>query len=114
LRDLTTQCQRVFNPTYRDNPDVAYFSVAGRGRTGYPPVSAPLFLFHQYISAKTGDANHGLIAVTSAKWGTFDPNLWEADRAEEAGYNLDNLLIPPDFPYLAKYDALLANVAHLI
>ena len=46
--------------------------------------------------------------------GTFDPNLWEADRAEEAGYNLDNLLIPPDFPYLAKYDALLANVAHLI
>jgi len=99
LRDLTTQyCQQVFNPTYSDNPDVAYFSVAGRGRTGFPPVSAPLLLFHHYIAAKTGHANDGLVAVTSAPWGTFDPTPWPSDHTEEVGWNLDNLSTPPDFP----------------
>jgi len=114
LGDLTTQyCLQVFNPTYLDNPDVAYYSVAGRGRTRFPPTSAPLLLFHHYIAAHTGDANDGLVAATSAQWGTFDPNLWDVDHTEEVGYNLDNLLSPPDFPYLDKYDALLANVRDL-
>lgn len=115
LRDLTTEyCQHVFNPAYPDNPDVAYYSVAGGGRTGFPPVSATLLLFHHYIAARIGEANDGLVAATSARWGAFDPSLWPADHTEEVGWNLDNLLIPPDFPYLDKYDALVANVAHLI
>jgi len=114
LRDLTTQyCQQVFNPTYHDSPDVAYYSVAGCGRTRFPPTSASLLLFHHYIAARTGDANDGLVAAASAHWGTFDPNPWAADHTEEVGYSLDNLLIPPDFPYLDQYDRLLANVAHL-
>jgi hypothetical protein len=61
----------------------------------------------------TGGANDGLVAATSARWGTFVPDLWEADHAEEVGYDLDNLLSPPDFPYLAKDDALLDKVARL-
>jgi triacylglycerol lipase len=114
LRDLTTQnCQQVFNPTYVDNPAVAYYSVAGGGRSGFPPTAAALLLFHQYIAAQTGEANDGLVAESSAQWGTFDPNLWLGDHAEEVGWNLDNLLKQPSFPYLSKYDVLLANVAHL-
>jgi len=115
LRDLTTDyCQKVFNPTYVNAPNVSYYSVAGSGRTGFPATAAPLLLFHHYIAAHTGEANDGLVTTTSAQWGTFDANTWPADHADEIGYNLDNLLIPPSFPYLAKYDQLLANVANLV
>jgi triacylglycerol lipase len=114
LRDLTTQnCQQVFNPTYSDNPNVAYYSVAGGGRSGFPPTCAAFLLFHQYIAAQTGEANDGLVAAGSAPWGAFDPNLWPGDHGEEVGWNLDDLLKQPSFPYVAKYDVLLANVAQL-
>jgi triacylglycerol lipase len=115
LRNLTTEyCKQVFNPTYIDAPQVSYHSVAGSGRAEFPPTAALFLLFHQYITARTGEANDGLVATTSAQWGTFDANTWPIDHAEEVGYDLDNLLIPPSFPYLAKYDQLLANVAGLV
>lgn len=31
---------------------------------------------------------NGLVTVDSAKWGTFDPNTWQGDHAEEVGNNL--------------------------
>ncbi len=115
LRNLTSEyCQRVFNPTYVNAPQVSYYSVAGSGRTTFPQTAALLFLFHQYITARTGEANDGLVTTTSAQWGTFEGNFWSTDHAEEIGYDLDNLLIPPGFPYLAKYDQLLANIARLV
>jgi hypothetical protein len=100
--------------TYVDNPAVAYFSVAGAGRSEFPETCGTFLLFHKYISALTGEANDGLVAVSSAKWGTFDPNTWPYDHAEEVGNNLDNLLLPPAFPWLAKYDQIVANVALLL
>ena len=45
--------------------------------------------------------------------GTFDPNTWPADHGEEVGNNIDNLLLPPAFPWLAKYDQIVANVTPL-
>ena len=51
--------------------------------------------------------------MDSAKWGTFDVATWPADHAEEIGYNLDNLVLPPAFPYLAKFDRIVANLASL-
>ena len=115
MRELKTEyCQKVFNPTYVDCPNVSYFSIAGSGRTAFPQTNALFFLFGRYLAARTGEANDGLITTTSAQWGTFDPSTWPADHADEIGYNLDNILAPPDYPYLAKYDQLLANVAHLV
>jgi len=112
LRDLTSEyCQRVFNPKYVNDPNVAYFSVAGSGRPDFPPTAALFLLFHQYLSARTGEANDGLVTTTSAQWGAFDPNTWPGDHADEVGHDLDNLLAPPAFPYLARYDQLLANAA---
>jgi len=29
------------------------------------------------------------------------------------GYNLDNLILPPPFPYLANFDRIIASVAML-
>jgi triacylglycerol lipase len=115
LRNLTSDyCQHVFNPTYINAPQVSYYSVAGSGRTTFPPTAALLLLFHQYIAARTGEANDGLVTTTSAQWGAFDPNTWPTDHAEEIGYNLENLLIPPSFPYLAKYDQMLANIVNRV
>ena len=61
----------------------------------------------------TGQPNDGMVTIVSASWGTFDSQTWPADHAEEVGYNLDNLVVPAAFPYLAKYDQIIASVADL-
>jgi len=68
---------------------------------------------HAYISAETGEPNDALVTVSSAKWGAFDSDTWPCDHAAEVGNNIDNLLIPPAFPWLAKYDQIVANVTPL-
>jgi triacylglycerol lipase len=113
LRDLTTQSCKTFNATYVDNPAVAYFSVAGSGRPSFPETAAGFLLFHRYIAALTGERNDGMVSLSSAEWGSFDPNTWPSDHAEEVGNNIDNLFVAPTFPYLAKYDQIVANVAPL-
>jgi triacylglycerol lipase len=112
LRDLTSDSCRQFEK-YVDNPNVAYFSVAGRGRDSAPDTSAFFLLSHAYILTKTGEANDGMVPVSSARWGTFDPEPWPADHADEIGHNLDAPLSPPRFPYLAKYDVILSKIAAL-
>jgi triacylglycerol lipase len=111
LRDLTTASCQEFSKKYTDNPQVAYFSVAGSGRPGFPGTCSAFLLFHAYIHAKTGQLNDGLVALGSAAWGKFDTNTWPGDHAEEVGYNLDNLMSLPAFPYLAKYDQIVATVS---
>lgn len=113
LRNLKTQFCKEFSAKFVDNAAVAYFSVAGAGRRDFPETSGAFLLFHKYISALTGQANDALVTVDSAKWRTFDRNTWPSDHAEEVGNNLDNLLLPPAFPWLAKYDQIVANVAAL-
>lgn len=112
LRNLTTAYCKQFSATYTDDPAVAYFSVAGAGRGGFLQTSAPLLFFHKYISELTGEANDGLVTVASAQWGQFDQNTWAADHADEVGTNLDTLG-PPKFPWLAKYDLIVAAVSGL-
>jgi triacylglycerol lipase len=113
LRDLRTGSCQAFSAKYVNNPNVSYFSCAGSGQPNFPETAASFLLFHKYILAKTGELNDGLVTVSSAKWGAFDPITWPSDHAEEVGYNLDNLLQLPAFPYLAKYDQIVGNVAAL-
>ena len=113
LRELTTASCHAFSAKYTNHPSVAYYSVAGSGRRGLLPTASALLVFHRYICARTGKANDGLVTVESAKWGTFDSATWPADHAEEVGYNLDNLILAPAFPYLAKFDRIIARVTKL-
>jgi triacylglycerol lipase len=113
LRDLTTISCQSFSVKYTNHPEIAYFSVAGSGRPGIIPTASALLLFHHYVFARTGKLNDGLVTVESANWGTFDPTTWPADHAEEVGYNLDNLALPPAFSYLANFDRIVANVSVL-
>lgn len=112
LRNLTTAYCQKFSATYTNAPTVAYFSVAGTGRSDFPFTCRLFALFYQYILALTGRANDGLVTVPSAQWGQFDSNTWVADHADEVGTNLDSLG-PSSFPWLAKYDLIVANVAGL-
>ncbi len=113
LRDLTTSICGAFSEKYVDNPNVAYFSSSGSGRAGFPQTSAPFLLFHQYIAAATGQANDGMVPVSSAQWGSFDSSTWAGDHGEMIGYNLDNLLLPPAFGFVAKYNEIVARAAAL-
>jgi triacylglycerol lipase len=113
LRDLTTKSCQDFNATCTDNEAVAYFSVAGVGRLGFPETAAVFLLFHKYISALTNEPNDGMVTVRSAQWGTFDPTTWPADHGEEVGNNINNLLSPPAFPWLAKYDQIVSKLTGL-
>ena len=113
LRDLTTFSCQAFSAKYTSHPSVAYFSVAGSGRLGFVPTASALLMFHHYIFASTGRPNDGLVTVDSASWGTFDPATWPADHAEEVGYNLDNIILPPAVPHLANFDRIIANAATL-
>ena len=113
LRDLTTQSCNAFSAKYLNHPLVAYFSVAGSGRPSFPQTAGAFWPFYAYLWSHSGQANDGLVTVGSAKWGAFDPNTWPCDHGEEVGNNIDNLLLPPSLPWLAKYDGLVANVAAL-
>lgn len=113
LRDLTTVSCRAFNAQYVDDPAVGYFSVAGSGRTAFPQTAAAFLPLYLYISACTGKPNDGLVSVPSAEWGSFDANTWAGDHAEEVGHNLNNLILPPDLPWLAKYDQIVDRVSSL-
>jgi len=113
LRDLTTRACQAFSQKYTDNPSVRYFSSAGSGRAGFPQTSAAFLLFHHYIAAATGQVNDGMVSVDSAQWGSYDSSTWPTDHSEVIGYNLDNLLIPPAFDYVAKYDQIVARAAAL-
>jgi triacylglycerol lipase len=110
LRDLKTESCKAFSAKYANNPHVAYFSVSGSGRSTFPPTSSLFLLFHAYISAQTGESNDGLVTVSSGTWGKFDTNTWPGDHAEMVGYNLDNLISLPTFPYLAKFDQIVAEL----
>lgn len=116
LFDLEGGRMEEFNDQYPDNPAVRYFSVAGKGRAGIFPTSGALLLFQREIKAVTGEANDGLVAVSSAeRWGADWP-AWPADHADEIGHDLNR---PPEFgpvagfDYLSAYDAIVDRVSAL-
>jgi triacylglycerol lipase len=112
LGDLTTASCKTFEK-YVNNPNVAYFSVAGGGRDRIPDTSGFFVLSHAYVLSTTGEANDGMVPISSARWGTFDSDIWPADHADEIGHNLDPPFGDSPFPYLSKYDVILSRIANL-
>jgi triacylglycerol lipase len=93
LRELSPvyACE-AFNPDHPDDPDVFYASYAGRaGRGTDLPIYPPLMVPNRLLYDAEG-VNDGLVAVESAKWGTF-LGLLDADHARQIGFRL----APGDF-----------------
>jgi triacylglycerol lipase len=111
LRDLRTDKCSSFSTTYSDRPGVDYSSVAGIGRPGLIKTWALFLPLHEFISLRTNEANDGLVASDSARWGTPIAE-WPADHVDEIGYSLP--IIPPVFDHLPRYDQILARLAGLV
>jgi len=111
LQDLTTESMQKFNQQYPDNPGIRYYAVAGAGRPGIAATAVVLLPLHQYIQSHTGQANDGLVHLSSAQWGAFDPDVWPCDHAEEVGHDLNRPLSLAGFNYLARYDEIVKRVS---
>jgi triacylglycerol lipase len=114
LLDLTTESTRHFNDTFNDNPRVRYFSVAGGGRVEFPHTSALLLPFFLYIEATAQESNDGLVTVSSAKWGSFDAQIWPNDHADEVGHNLDDLRAFDSAGCLGRYMRIVNNASAFV
>jgi triacylglycerol lipase len=106
LHDLTSEAAQHFNAANPDRPTVRYLSVAGRGRDGGVPTSGFFLPYYLFIQAHSlgREQSDGVVTVSSAKWGDFDPNLWPADHADEIGHDLDRPLGKPDPETFQRYE----------
>jgi len=108
LLDLTSESADRFNSTNPDQRPVKYLSFAGGGRPGLAPTSRFFLPYHAFINVHSQgkELSDGVVAVSSAKWGIFDPNLWPGDHADEIGHNLDSPFTKPDEDTLRRYEQI--------
>jgi len=110
LNDLTTRACRDFNPKFPDHAGVKYLSYAGGGRRGVFPTSGFFLPYYEFIRLGDGEVSDGVVAVSSAQWTGFDPNLWPADHAEEIGHDLDQPPLQPLSQVTSdRYDAIVGS-----
>lgn len=108
LANLTTEeASKVPDPA-QIHRHIHSRSYVAWGRPGIRPTCFALSLSHHYIHAVTGQANDGLVALASARYGEFQQSFWQCDHADAVGHNLD----PGDlggfqFDHLAAFDALI-------
>jgi triacylglycerol lipase len=112
LEDLRTD--RNLPDPRKQFPDIRYLSYAAVGR----PAAGLLRLrtcralvpTHAFIREVTGEENDGLVSLSSSSHfdGFQEDDLWQCDHADAIGWNLDNPL-SPQFPHLARYDAIISS-----
>jgi hypothetical protein len=72
------------------------------------PTSFPLALTHHYVHSVTGQANDGVVALDSARYGEFQEPFWQCDHADMIGHNLDTDDVGESrFDHLAAIDAII-------
>ncbi len=88
--DLTiSYVVNVFNPATPDDPNVRYFSYAGKTGWGSIDVTDPLLLVSYDILLIAEGENDGLVSVNSAIWGNFIGTI-HADHLDEIGQLFGN------------------------
>jgi len=112
LHDLTSGSAEHFNSANPNEPSVKYLSFAGGGRSGLVPTSRFFLPYYEFIKVQSGgrEESDGVVTVSSARWGDFDPNLWPGDHADEIGHNLDLPLGNPDAKTLRRYEDILLHL----
>ena len=108
LHDLTSESADHFNSANPNQTAVNYLSFAGGGRAGPVPTSRFFLPYYEFIKAQVRgrEVSDGVVTVSSAMWGTFDPNLWPGDHADEIGHDLDRPLDIPDADTLQRYERI--------
>jgi triacylglycerol lipase len=95
LRDLTSEAARTTIPDVAaTHPHIRIRSYAASGRMPGRQTCAVLKPTYDYVKAKTGEDNDGVVTVSSAKYGEFQEPAWPCDHIQEMGYDLDTVLVP--------------------
>jgi len=127
LRDLTSDIDEGFPDVATECPYIPCRSYATSGRVGSRPTARSLMATHDYVKAKTGEDNDGVVTVSSAMYGEFK-GAWPCDHIQAVGYDLDTLFLfgkinqlvlgvfgsaTPEFLHLAKFDEIVGDLAQI-
>jgi triacylglycerol lipase len=109
LRDLTTAGALRIPDVEKTHRHIRYRSCFAAGRPQLFPTCIILLPTHFYVHSVTHQANDGLVALSSARYGEFQEPFFRCDHVDLVGHNLD----PPgfsQFPHFAAIDALIAQL----
>jgi triacylglycerol lipase len=93
LGDLTTEGASQIPDAAKTHPDIRYRSCFAAGRPKLLPTCFILAPTHHYIHSVTDQANDGVVARDSARYGEFQEPFFQCDHIDLIGHNLD----PPKF-----------------
>jgi triacylglycerol lipase len=109
LGDLTAEGASRIPDVEKTHPHIRYRSCFAAGRAKPLPTCLILVPTHHYVHSVTGQANDGVVALNSARYGEFLEPFFPCDHVDLVGHNLD----PPGFSqfnHLAAIDALIAQL----
>jgi triacylglycerol lipase len=108
LANLTEESASRVPDVAQTHPHIRYRSYFAAGRPGLLPTSFPLALTHHYVHSVTGQANDGVVALDSARYGEFQEPFWQCDHADMIGHNLDTDDVGESrFDHLTTIDAII-------
>jgi triacylglycerol lipase len=111
LANLTTVSALRVPDAAQTNPDIRYRSYFASGRSGVLPTCFALAPTYHYIHAVTGQANDGVVALDSARYGDFQESFWPCDHVDMIGHNLDtDDLGGFRFDHFAAIDAIISQL----
>lgn len=111
LADLTTEGASRIPDVATTHPHIRYRSCGATGRPQLLPTCLILAPTHHFIHSVTGQANDGLVALDSARYGEFQEPFFECDHADLIGHNLDPVEFGDfRFDHLAAIEALIAGL----
>jgi triacylglycerol lipase len=111
LSDLTAHSASRVPDVTATHPHIRYRSYFASGRPGLLQTCFALAATHHYIRAVTGQANDGLVALDSARYGEFQETFWPCDHADMVGHNLDSLDLGNfQFDHFAAIDAIVGQL----
>jgi triacylglycerol lipase len=111
LRDLTTEGALQIPDVAKTHPHIRYRSCFAAGRPKLLPTCLILAPTHHFVHSVTGQANDGVVALDSARYGEFQERFFECDHADLVGHNLD---LPEfgdfQFDHFAAIEALIGQL----
>jgi triacylglycerol lipase len=107
IANLTTESASKIPDVTQTHPCIRYRSYSASGRQGPLPTSVALSLSHLFTKEVTGQANDGVVALDSARYGEFQEPPWPCDHLDMTGHNLDGPFLGGfHFDHFAKFDEI--------
>jgi triacylglycerol lipase len=111
LGDLTTAGASRIPDVAKTHPHIRYRSCFAAGRPKLLPTCLILAPTHHFVHSVTAQANDGVVALDSARYGEFQEPFFQCDHVDLVGHNLD----PPEFSdfqfdHFAAIEALIGQL----